>query len=761
MVDPHILRRAAACFQGGSEAEFYDQAELYGLYAERWHQFFPAKNRLYAKELEGGYRNSQPMPDVVDTLVDNVLAEKPGMVGISICYNEQFWFGICIAKRIKERSNLPIVMGGTYFIEDSEAVLNHFHDVVDYIIAGEAELALAQLLSHPESLEEVPGLWWREEGKARFNTQIFERKLDTFGHPDFSDLDLNGYYTPEPVLPILTSRGCYWQRCAFCTHYQSYGLSYRMHSIDFVIDEMKRHIANGIRHFALVDEILAASRFDQMAAAILKEGLDVRYYAMSRPTKEFSRERLQRIYDSGCRFMMWGMESANQRVLDLMDKGTVKADVEELLHAAADVGLYNHVFIFFGFPTETREEAIETLQFLHDNRGVIHEVLRGTFGLDRGSPIFDNPKAFSITKMKPVGGYPHTDQFNYKVSTGMSSGEASALLNEAIPYLRCFNMFTRHLGKNREHSSLIYSRLEGQLDPSARHFQPFSFGDAADDAGEPTPEPQARPKRDADHAGDDAVIVGSAPEGRPLRLSILRAALRLGASMRVFWRIKHRRNRERYPDFEIAEYPGFLSESECEYLIEIGRPEIDSARGDSSPNWMRAIGKRNKVSIARNDTIWRIKERIAGLTQTDSACQERIQVVHYGAREFAPLHSDDAKHDQAGAREFAVILYLSDDFEGGGNYFPELGQSIAPERGKAVVFRLLRKGTDESHPMARHLDEMVLSGEKWVCNQWIRQRSYSSLERKSGASQGASGRRRTASGRSRRKAGGRQRRKKK
>jgi hypothetical protein len=363
--------------------------------------------------------------------------------------------------------------------------------------------------------------------------------------------------------------------------------------------------------------------------------------------------------------------------------------------------------------------------------------------------------------MEPVGGYPYMDRFNYKVSTGMSSGEARALLNEAIPYLRCFNMFTSYLGRNREHSSLIYSRLEGRLDPSARHFQPFPFGGADDDAGEPTPEPRARPKRDADHAGDDAVIAGSASEGGPLRLLILRAALRLGTWTRTFWRIKHRRNRARYPDFEVTEYPGFLSESECKYLIEIGRPEIDSARGGSSPYLMRAIGKRNKASIARDDTIWRIKERIAGLTQTNSARQERIQVVHYGVREFAPLHSDDAEQDEAGARGFAVILYLSDDFEGGGNYFPELGKSIAPERGKAVVFRLLRKGTDESHPMARHLDELVLSGEKWVCNQWIRQRPYSSLKRKSGASRRASGRRRSDTGRSRRKAGGRQRRKKK
>jgi hypothetical protein len=425
------------------------------------------------------------------------------------------------------------------------------------------------------------------------------------------------------------------------------------------------------------------------------------------------------------------------------------------------VGLFNHVFVFFGFPTETREEAVETLQFLHDNRDVIHEVLRGTFVLDRGSPIFDNPKAFSITKMEPVGSYPRMDQFNYKVSTGMSAGEAKALLNEAIPYLRCFNVFTSHLGKNREHSCLIYSRLEGRLDPSARHFQPFPFGDAAGDAVESKPEAQARPKRDADHAGDNTAIVGSASEARPLRLLMLRAALRLGTSMRALWRIKHRRNRERYPDFEIAEYPGFLSESECEYLIEIGRPEIDSARGDSSPYLMRAIGKRNKVSIARDDTIWRIKERIAGLTRTNSACQERIQVVHYGVREFAPLHSDDAKQDEAGARQFAVILYLNDDFEGGGNYFPELGQSIAPERGKAVVFQLLHMGTDESHPMARHLDEVVLSGEKWVCNQWIRQRRYSSLERKGGTSKRASGRRRGTPGRSRRKAAGRQRRKKK
>jgi hypothetical protein len=211
----------------------------------------------------------------------------------------------------------------------------------------------------------------------------------------------------------------------------------------------------------------------------------------------------------------------------------------------------------------------------------------------------------------------------------MSASESADLLGEAMDYLRCFNTFSSYLGKNREHSSLIYTRLGDKLDPSARNFETFPFGSDGDERCEgvrTTPlEQQALSEPVADHSPSSAASSGALSPG----LAVFRAVPKVGAVVRALSGVKRRRSRRRYPHYEISEYSTFLSTSECEYLIDMGRQHVESA-----------------------------------------------------------------------------------DLEGGGNYFPELGRSIAPERGKAVVFRLLHEGTDERHPMALHLDEAVQSGEQ-------------------------------------------------
>jgi radical SAM superfamily enzyme YgiQ (UPF0313 family) len=77
---------------------------------------------------------------------------------------------------------------------------------------------------------------------------------------------------------------------------------------------------------------------------------------------------------AGCCTLYYGMESANERVLNLMDKHAKKSVIQNNLHQAAKAGIWNHVLAFYGFPGETRDEALETRQFVIDNQPVIHSV---------------------------------------------------------------------------------------------------------------------------------------------------------------------------------------------------------------------------------------------------------------------------------------------------------------------------------------------------------------------------------------------------
>ena len=94
------------------------------------------------------------------------------------------------------------------------------------------------------------------------------------------------------------------------------------------------------------------------------------------------------------------MESANERVLELMDKHARKSVIENNLREAANAGIWNHVMAFYGFPGETREEAEETRQFLIDNKTEIHSVELFYFVAYRHTPMVRNPDKFGITIQK-------------------------------------------------------------------------------------------------------------------------------------------------------------------------------------------------------------------------------------------------------------------------------------------------------------------------------------------------------------------------
>lgn len=80
--------------------------------------------------------------------------------------------------------------------------------------------------------------------------------------------------------------------------------------------------------------------------------------------KGFTSELCNKIYNSGFRVFYIGMESANNRVLSFMNKGIDKDSILNIISNSSSAGIWNHVFYFLGFPTETETEAEETLDIL-------------------------------------------------------------------------------------------------------------------------------------------------------------------------------------------------------------------------------------------------------------------------------------------------------------------------------------------------------------------------------------------------------------
>lgn len=461
------LSRAAEVFRGANERDFYYRADRYSVYASLFERLLRHEmSNLGA--LEQGYFDSDRMPSLVKWLVEQIKAEQADAVGISLCYTQQVWWGLCMGKLIKQSGDVPVIFGGAFFNEFSENFLSDHRDALDYLIVGEGEKPLSLLFGGKTDLANIPGLSYFRENEVQENDPEFEHDLDSLGHPDFSDLDLQRYFSPHPVLPVLTCRGCYWRRCAFCIHYKSAGLTYRRHSPEHIIEELKSHADNGIRHFNFVDEMISPEHFRKLAQAIIAAKLDIKYYALAKPVKQFTPELLSFIKESGCQYLIWGVESGSQRMLDLMDKGTKVSDIAGVLQTSRQAGLFNHVFILFGFPTETKEDFAQTLRFLEENKNAIYGVNISSFNLNKGSPVFDNPERFSITRVWPTGDYRSHGGFGFSCSSGMSHEETGELIGKMRMFLGAFNPYSGAIQNFRDHALLIYGKVGAKLKPESR-----------------------------------------------------------------------------------------------------------------------------------------------------------------------------------------------------------------------------------------------------------------------------------------------------
>jgi len=479
------LLAAAQVFRGGGDrADFYSRPARYEPYAALLLQL----QNVLAQELMtycDGYDPQTPLRPLLQELLDQILVEKPACVGFSMIFTQQLAVGALLGKLLRQRHGLKVLMGGSCFTDTAEDFLRWYPESADVIVSGEGEDALVGLLRDLNSPQNVPGAIFRRDGIVQKIPPTFRGELDFFGRPDFSDVRLRDYFSPEPVIPVLLSRGCYWRRCAFCVHYRSAGLSYRMHSIPFVIDMLKDFVAQGVRSFAFIDEMIAPKHFERLALAIKQANLDIAYYAMSKPVRQFTPEILALLAESGCKYMLWGVESGNQRVLELMDKGTIVADVAQTLRHAHAAGIKNHVFVICGFPTETPEEYQDTLRFLDENRDYIFAVHRGTFALERNSPIFDVPDRYGITRVWLKKDDPCGGRWGYETTAGMSAQQAFAVWVEALPFLRVFNPYARSLPNFRDHALLIYDRAGSQLRPDLRRFPLFNGSPVAPPANSP------------------------------------------------------------------------------------------------------------------------------------------------------------------------------------------------------------------------------------------------------------------------------------
>jgi hypothetical protein len=239
--------------------------------------------------------------------------------------------------------------------------------------------------------------------------------LDTLPFPTYEEFELHEYHpeTNNVNLPFLFSRGCIG-KCTFCMDHYILG-KHRVRSAENAVAEMKHHIQRyGITHFGFNDLICNGSpkNLERLCDLIVEENLNILWWSYAVVRRGLTAQLFRKMRASGCVSLNFGMESASDKVLKLMNKYFNQEIAEETVRNCARAGIQTSINVIVGFPGETRTEHQETLDFLKRNRDYIHSVVNvGTLMLSPGTYLSMHPEEFGI-KIDHERGTWYTDDGN-------------------------------------------------------------------------------------------------------------------------------------------------------------------------------------------------------------------------------------------------------------------------------------------------------------------------------------------------------------
>jgi anaerobic magnesium-protoporphyrin IX monomethyl ester cyclase len=367
-------------------------------------------------------------------ILPSILAEQPDLVGVSITATSQIIPGLTLCRLIKETNpTVHLTIGGSIFtrLVDNLRRCASLFELTDDFIVFEGETALLELINQLDGkrdFSKVPNLIYRQNGKITVNQPFYSENINDLPAPNYDGFPLGRYLAPETVLPVQFSRGCYYKDCAFCALTLDHQ-NFRQKDPGKTADDLQMLLEKyHTPYFFFTDECLALSPTKRLCQQILGRNLHIQWTAEMRFEKNLSRDLLTQMRDAGCLKIVFGLESFNQRVMDFMKKGITQASVRRVTEDCLDLGVAIHCYIIVGFPTETEEEALETMDFivnntrLHDSYGFSCQPC--LFDLEKEAPIMSDPGSYGIRRiMRPVS-EDLSLGFFYEVQEGMVPDQA-------------------------------------------------------------------------------------------------------------------------------------------------------------------------------------------------------------------------------------------------------------------------------------------------------------------------------------------------
>lgn len=369
-------------------------------------------------------------------ILEDIRREKPDLIGISIPSMPQMLAGMTLGYLIKEEAGIDchVTVGGPHItmLRDQLPKVPAVFDLFDSAVVFDGEVPLLRLveaLDGDHDLSHVPNLIYRDGSRIQVNERKPQEKIKDLPLPDFEGLPLDRYLSPSLVLPLMTARGCYHGKCAFCNVGYGEPEAFSQLKAEQIAEQvMALHQKYGTRHIFFADEAIAPRNLRDLSPLLEAAGTPVRWSGCVRFEKPISGDVLRSMERGGCSMILFGLESASEAVIQYMTKGTELEPMSRILRESHAAGIWNHVFFFFGFPGETLKNAQETVNFLFNHQSLINSASLGTFLMERDSPAHRTPGAYRVRRIIDEPEKDLAIYFDYEVEEGLDAATADLIM---------------------------------------------------------------------------------------------------------------------------------------------------------------------------------------------------------------------------------------------------------------------------------------------------------------------------------------------
>ncbi|GAA4377397.1 B12-binding domain-containing radical SAM protein [Hymenobacter koreensis] len=395
--------------------------------------------------------------------------EQPDVLGFTVPFPGNLYGALRLAQFAKQqRPAIKTLMGGGYPNTELRQIKEpRFFDYIDYLTLDDGEGPWLQLLKYFESCRlsvddrQAVGETQRSIADFQFGevasaapvlagsalltdtsnlTTPFQRTFlrnaagqveyvnhpappvhhAEVGTPDYDGLPLTEYLSVIEVLnpmhrlwsdgrwnKLTVAHGCYWKRCSFCDVTLDYISRYETAPAALLVDRIEQIVRQtGQTGFHFVDEAAPPLALRDLAVELLKRGVSITWWGNIRFEKTFSPDLCRLLAASGCIAVSGGLEVASDRLLTLMEKGVTIAQVARVTEGFTQAGIMVHAYLMYGFPTETAQETIDSLEVVRQlfAAGIVQSGFWHRFAMTAHSPVGKNPSKYHVRQIGPEPG---------------------------------------------------------------------------------------------------------------------------------------------------------------------------------------------------------------------------------------------------------------------------------------------------------------------------------------------------------------------